>query len=336
MASRFAWLSQCKLLQLEALAHATGINTSGTKKIIADRLAEQLDVVKSLPGAKHDAPAPRRRHIVSIDMGIRNLAYCRIVLPPDWPSVREPSTPSPLLKEWERIGVVPKPGQVIAAPNDTQQTVKEAFEPSIYADHAYNLIVKLTAEPAPSHILIERQRFRNMGGSSVLEWTLRVNMFESMLYAVIHTLQKQGHLSQTSVWPVSPDKIGKFWIRGDDVRWTKEKKVKKHKVDIVSSWLHGRGGGEFTWSEEVEETVRAWRRAENRGRRNRPAKEPITHITLRKLDDLADCLLQGLAWIKWEENKMLILRDDIQSLETFTPLKTRVITNDEENFHDSP
>ena len=334
MAGRFAWLLQCKLLQLETLAYATGVNSSGTKKAIADRLAEQLDPVKSLSNANHGAP-PQSRTIVSIDMGIRNLAYCRLVLPPEWPSGQGGSPLKPVLREWERIDIVPKPGKFLAGPNDTQGKPKEAFEPHTYAGHAYNLIMKVTAEPAPSEILIERQRFRNMGGSSVLEWTLRVNMFESMLYAVIHTLQKQGYLRQTRVISMSPDKVGKFWIRRDDVRWTKEKKVKKLKVDIVTSWVNKDGAGEFVVNtEQVAETIRAWRRNVHRDRQKKSPKELMSRGTLIKLDDLADCLLQGLAWVKWEENKKMILEEGINSVENFPQRTTRAITNDEESLHD--
>jgi cruciform cutting endonuclease 1 len=33
-----------------------------------------------------------------------------------------------------------------------------------------------------------------------------------------------------------------------------------------------------------------------------------------KLDDLADCLLQGMAWIEWEENKRKALEHGVQAL----------------------
>ena len=33
-----------------------------------------------------------------------------------------------------------------------------------------------------------------------------------------------------------------------------------------------------------------------------------------KLDDLADCLLQGMAWVQWEENKRLLLKKGVEAL----------------------
>lgn len=43
-----------------------------------------------------------------------------------------------------------------------------------------------------------------------VEWTLRVNMFEAMLYAALKTLGEQG-LWRGSVFPVAPAKVSKFW-----------------------------------------------------------------------------------------------------------------------------
>jgi cruciform cutting endonuclease 1 len=33
-----------------------------------------------------------------------------------------------------------------------------------------------------------------------------------------------------------------------------------------------------------------------------------------KLDDLADCLMQGMAWIEWEENKRKALEHGVEAL----------------------
>lgn len=34
-----------------------------------------------------------------------------------------------------------------------------------------------------------------------------------------------------------------------------------------------------------------------------------------KLDDLADCLLQGVAWVKWQENRRLLVEGGLDSLD---------------------
>ena len=33
-----------------------------------------------------------------------------------------------------------------------------------------------------------------------------------------------------------------------------------------------------------------------------------------KLDDLADCLLQGMAWVEWENNKRIVMKHGIEAL----------------------
>lgn len=53
-----------------------------------------------------------------------------------------------------------------------------------------------------------------------------------------------------------------------------------------------------------------WKR---RGGKRVKVKEGMVEIG--KLDDLADCFLQGMAWIQWEKNRMLIMSRGIEALE---------------------
>src|SRR5437764_8308376 len=137
-------------------------------------------------------------------MGIRNLAYCVFDIPlpsASWPSA-VPNVPS--LIAWERIAVSPK---LSASPAHST----ENFEPDVFASLAYSLVRQRLLTYDPSLVLIERQRYRSMGSSAIQEWTVRVNMLEGMLYAVLETLHAEGWWSG-SVRAVTPGKVGGFWV----------------------------------------------------------------------------------------------------------------------------
>lgn len=170
-----------------------------------------------------------------------------------------------------------------------------------------------------------------MGGSSVQEWTLRVNMFESMLYAVLHTYFALG-LWHGSVYSVAPAKVNSFWVGKDlDLRESSssedglmtmmgkrktEKKKERNKkstrskvakIELVERWLRegGEGGVEF-----MGEAKKVGRSYLNKRGVKRGGGEDIG-----KLDDLADCLLQGMAWIRWEENRVAIAENGLEAVE---------------------
>ncbi|KAL8785360.1 MAG: hypothetical protein Q9213_003425 [Squamulea squamosa] len=308
MASRLDWLRKCKLKQLEAIARATGINSSGTKPTLIAQIQDGMSHI-TLPSSKKQARLLEKHgySIFSIDMGIRNLAYCQIVLPPSWLQQNPNNIPStmpvtPRLLHWSCIDVS-KPADDIQASSNTapitESPAKESFSPSIYASHAHTFLATHILPHSPTHILIERQRFRSMGGSAVQEWTLRVNMFEAMLYATLRTYSELG-MWEGEVVPVLPSKVVKYWLDGreDEMEMDTEKKGGKRpslsgknskmlRMGIVRDMVQNRRG--VAMDAEAEETAGL-----------------VTRRGSGKFDDLADCLLQGLAWVKWEENKRLV------------------------------
>ncbi|KAL8979985.1 MAG: hypothetical protein Q9205_004811 [Flavoplaca limonia] len=342
MASRLDWLRTCKLKQLEAIARATGINSSGTKPVLISHIQEGLSQThNNSPNVASDKSLQQKHQrngeykIFSIDMGIRNLAYCQLVLPPSWlhPSsdiskISTTTTPvTPTLRHWSRIDV--------SSPSDRQSTkprLKESFTPAIYAPHAHTFLTTHILPHNPTHILIERQRFRSMGGSAVQEWTLRVNMFEAMLYAILQTYMAEGKW-EGEVVPVLPSKVVKYWLDGGEdgvveggVDLGDEKTVKKNekgkrtslgtekskarKMGIVRDMVQNGSGIELQGqAREMGDLVMG--KAEGKKRADKGKG-------LGKFDDLADCLLQGLAWVKWEENKRLVLEKGMEVLDILT------------------
>lgn len=367
MASSLAWLQSCKASQLKAIAHLTGLNSTGTKPIVISRLLKHLPR-SLLPG--HDSQRPLQTQtqsttIVSIDMGIRNLAYCRLTLP-----AASAKSSAPLLTDWTRVAISRQPAAIEST------TEKELFDPATYSQHAYALIMTLLFPETPSHILIERQRFRSMGGSAVQEWTLRVNMFEAMLYAVLTTLASRG-IWKGTVHAVLPAKVAGFWVdekdkdgpgetlKGGNRRKKKtsaaeeheeietskptpkkpsqSQKTKSRKIALVSHWLAqtpqiiqlqpqslaaatahaylsktqgGRNGG--TEQKKRKSASASSAPSSPQATLESTAKTGTTSLAtppLGKLDDLADCLLQGMAWVQWERNRVRILERGLSGLE---------------------
>lgn len=164
----------------------------------------------------------------------------------------------------------------------------------------------------------------------VQEWTLRVNMLESMLWAVLETLRNQSGSAWgfPTIHAVPPARVANFWTGLSEVdlrppsdfllqnmnrgklepSWSARQKdskseavvnMKKAKVEVVKNWVAGRGDVKLEFAGEGDETAEVFREnTRTPGRRKKDRNE----AALGKLDDLADCLLQGVAWLRWEEN----------------------------------
>lgn len=300
-------LPPLKLSELKALAFQCGISSSGTKAVISSRLIEAIQF-------SHESN--RKKRVLSIDMGIRNLAYC--VLDQSKDAAKIPS-----LVAWKRIAVSSKPVENLES---LTPAPKESFEPADFAAHAYKLLRHTLLVFRPTHILIERQRFRSMGSKHILEWTIRVNMFESMLYAVLHTL------SEEEIWigkveAITPGKVGPYWV-GTGIEGQKGELIKKRntasvkarnkgaKIDLVQTWLSNKEMV-LPKTKEAKATAKSyierWHRGTGRQKKN-SARFEVDELI--KLDDLADSLLQGRAWIEWDHKKQSILKHgvDIDSL----------------------
>lgn len=353
--------------QLRQVARLCGLSRTGTKAAISDRIVENLQGFTPL------APGTR---VLSIDLGIRNLAYSLLEVP-------KPSQQRPILHAWERLALVPKiPGasrpkkktkkatkaaeaeaaeeeanaaaaaeleaglapkkkqrtkRTTAEPAQTQESDAAAlaggdptttpvpvedFSPTRLSQLAVDLILTRLLPLRPDVVTLEQQRFRSMGGSGVFEWTLRVNSLESMLYASLTTLRALGRWPDGRLEGVVARNVLDFVAAGDErMVWPKIKRDdnKKLKKDIIGRMLtagegvrigKARGGGGGGDVEAMRgEYLERWSPAN--GRR---AKGGVD--SLKKLDDLADCLLQGIAFIRWQENKRKLLEGGVEALES--------------------
>ncbi|KAK4575374.1 hypothetical protein LTR86_001228 [Recurvomyces mirabilis] len=315
-----AILTALKAAQLKHAAFLLGLPSVGTKSELVTVLVRQADSSQAHP---EDC-----RRILSVDMGIRNLAYCVVNAIPASSNRRNDRLSTNLhISAWSKTDLLEvSPGMKASAnskddPDPDQKVVKkksnnDAFTPSQMSKTAYQITQKLL-DHKPDSILIERQRFRSGGGSAIQEWTVRVNMLESMLWACLQTLQEQKSSSGfPTMHEVNPARVANFWVpiapvplrpshtlfdatpskvTADNAGSSRKKVQKKDKINVVRSWLEGSGDVKLTFEGEAAAMADHFRSTKGRG----SAKS----TDIGKLDDLADCLLQAAAWARWEENR---------------------------------
>lgn len=342
--------------------------------------------------------------ILSIDMGIQNLAFAHLLVPGrtvTGTGVKDGRlmTTRPVLNAWHRIAVSALPACLDASSsnnnlppevfrtlttnseNNRKKAINEdvtadeaeaeatasaaavaaeedldesegkpaPFSPDIYAAHAYTLLTSLIATYRPTHILIERQRFRSGGGPAIQEWTLRVGVFEGMLYAVLHTLRRLGKCAVEGVQDMDPKRIARYWeieekVVDSEENTTKKKtkkasprEVKKMKIDLVGRWLQAAREDAPSPSpsqlarlsipssspppssnppvkDVVDAFLHKWNGGKPRGTLHPKTRTPMPR-NIDKLDDLADCLLQGMTWLEWQVMRGRLVREGLDALD---------------------
>lgn len=331
------WLGQLKASQLHQLAVALGSACSGSKRDIVDGIYQTLFPAPSVDcrtfnkSSSTSKPPSRQLSIVSIDMGIQNLAYAHLLVrqPSDRFSEKRSSvgtTTLPMLKAWERLNVFPDDTQDSSMKKSTKLG---AYLPSRYANAAYRFISDILIKYDPTHILIEQQRFRSGGGSAVAEWTLRVGVFEGMLHAILRTLQQERKdgIRLRAVVSINPARTARFWLEGSQgsasqlaSRKTTGREGKQAKIDIVArSFLDAdsrmveicNGPAKATETTFLEKWYATSKAAKDLQGHKMAVKSRFISTTPKqpKLDDLADCILQALAWLKWLQTRDLIIQD---------------------------
>ncbi|POS86427.1 hypothetical protein EPUL_003500 [Erysiphe pulchra] len=296
-----------KQAQLKLIAFKCGLAISGTKPNLLARIQNELNCIASTPVNDN------YQRILSIDMGIRNLAYCTLDV--------NLSFPPPKIHAWRNLSVSMTPVNLVIQDAKEQQPLQanEAFDPASMSATAYNLLREELLHDKPTHVIIEQQRFRSMGARHIFEWTIRVNMFEAILHGILCTLKAEGIWNGTVV-SVAPSRVGPFWLGQDnDKRSIKSVgfRNKRRKIDLVRSWLENDNSAVKLGNSEVLEIAERFMKSStarsNKSKTDRDDGKDISS-NLAKLDDLSDSLLQGLAWIQWEENKRIALRHGVEAL----------------------
>ncbi|THV66230.1 ribonuclease H-like protein [Aureobasidium pullulans] len=362
-ASPLGYLSTLKAWQLKQLAFLTGLNSTGTKAQLCRALTDSM--------IRPPLASPRCR-ILSVDMGVKNLAFCLLDLhevPPDLEETYAQKTDSQLslhLSDWKRLDVserlVAKHGSVAANPSpvieDQASEIKDVsssgdqinlYAPSSLSKIAFGLASEFL-QYKPDYVLIERQRFRSGGAPAIQEWTVRVNMLESMLWASLETMRhgySQGEIAQGQKFPdlleMSPRRVGMFWLAREDffptpadvatsltspkeVVQTTESELKKRsfekkdKIALARHWLSlSMTTDDLTVDANLAPMVASFCSPKSRASRRKNKDDEHeevdgadTSALSGKLDDLADCLVQAVTFALWEQNRTRV-RDHVAS-----------------------
>lgn len=398
------WLASLKTSHLKTIARATGTPNAGRKEVLCERIGSEIEksvfLYNNLSNSSGGGGSKKNEtmSVLSIDMGIQNLAFAHLLVRP---ATEKKNNIEVVLDAWHRVGVqelsvaseddddnknnnntnnagLPpsafrtltrkasaatqhksksksKSKTLTETQNETNtqpgnENSEKNFSPDILANNAYTLLSRLIAQYNPTHILIERQRFRSGGQTAVLEWSLRVGVFEGMLHAVLCTMRRLGHCA-AKVWDVSPARVAQYWESSsssnnssklEELETTKaaekveknQGNIKKMKINIIGQWLNQVSSSSSSAStlpekydeaepnphakiiilpskkppSDVHDTVTAYLERWS-GKRS-----SATQWRIEKLDDLADCLLQGMTWLEWQVRRAHLARDGLQEL----------------------
>ncbi|KAI0547379.1 mitochondrial resolvase Ydc2 [Xylaria curta] len=342
--------------QLKRLSFLCGLPVGGRKE----------ELITRLNAAVGNAPLPSRSRagpvVLSIDLGIRNLAFSLLAPvsssvpvsrkanpksknnganPP--PSFLGTSPPTIKLHAWQRLSLLENPTGVLVQNGDEDlldvDTTAEVFAPAALAKTANTFLQEtvLQFKPLPTHILIERQRWRSGGAAAIQEWTVRVNTLEAMLHASLRTLRDVG-VWKGEVLSVRPERVGQLFLDAEGLitrratpkrepeedetgasttksrrKRTTSTETKKLKIELLNQWLSQGDLVVRPGTAEAGHMLDAYRDASKGSKRSRSKR--VTEedgpkgdlLTLdKKLDDLTDSLMQGMAWLRWQENMALL------------------------------
>lgn len=290
--------------ELRAILTCIGSATSGKRESLLSRLSQDLGSNRmpiSIDGKG-------KTRILSIDMGIKNLAFCVADVQSRDASLRksekggEEIAPNVSMKiqAWRRLDVAEEVSRLTdsaqtskgrrsaKASGTDEEEVEGPYTPSALSKTAYSLLTKTLLPYQPDVILIERQRWRSAGGPAIQQWTVRVNTLEGMFWAILTTLRaKQTQRTNPDhgknvyeILGVDPKRIGNFWLGQDSIVDNSKTAVRLKKDDLELG-----PGGEVKKYVESNTTVKKL----SRGKAEKKAKIQLLRSWLTDSPHHARC-----------------------------------------------
>ncbi|QSL65724.1 hypothetical protein MERGE_000002 [Pneumocystis wakefieldiae] len=307
-------LQQLTLPQLRIIAIKCGILNKGNKLELIQRILQEISKTRLI---NNNFTLHR---ILSIDVGIRNLAFSSIIVPSIIIKDSNLIYHKPFVVDgWDKLSIESK--------KIDNKIIKKAYNPEEFSFLAYQLAKSLLKEFKPQTILIERQRYSTRGKNTVQEWIIKINMFENMLHSIFRCFKEEmiWDDQEADILSIDPAKISSFWLKKNNILMknfpinhnlsilidsedkkpnyqskTSTLRSKKEKIEIINSWLKAGSIFDFKNTQITAEDFLLKKKDKDK----------------LKIDDLADSLLQGISWIVWEQNKW-ILKQKLQHNKPF-------------------
>ncbi|KAL5428501.1 hypothetical protein PMIN07_007494 [Paraphaeosphaeria minitans] len=202
-----------------------GEASTGTKEVVQNRLLTRV-VSRKIPQTNRPRDGEERKtsRILSIDMGIKNLAYC--VADVEKPTSTLDTTNMNFLT-WSRLdlGEAFREHDMSFLGDGVKTLAKKAelegrgdedlYTPENLSRMGHWFLCKVLDDWNPDIILIERQRWRSAGSPTIQQWTVRVNTLEAALWAVMTALtMERKRYFDWRMHAVDPKRVGHFWLDG--------------------------------------------------------------------------------------------------------------------------
>lgn len=311
-------LSKIKLTQLKVLSTLLGLPSSGTKSVLLEGIIKASTAAGAL-GSKISRSSPIV--VKSVDMGVRNLSLVNLHAPSFVSESLQAEASHEKygkigISQWKRLDVEKgfRPDswspEVSSFDVDRLAVISHALVRHEFALNVPGENVCKTNSHWPDVILIERQRFRSGSSASILEWTIRVNMLENMLHAILHTLAPPETVVVASV---NPKAVLNYWIQrtgtAREEKGYKETKAFKTRLAAAVLGLHYPSQPPLLNKKNIPmldisglELATAPCGFDILDTESQDVAQILGSAKVKD-DDLADSFLQGLAWLEWIEGR---------------------------------
>ncbi|CUM46099.1 uncharacterized protein AC631_01403 [Debaryomyces fabryi] len=276
---------------------------------VKPRKQDKIDAITN--GMQRVANLPNKINVLAIDVGVKNLSYCRL----SHINIKGDKRPTLDINKWKKIDLHEQYGSTYRPlTNDMTSLVDSKRYLSHLAFELVNDIV-IRQDESPHVIVIENQRTRSNQLLSTLPNVLLNYTLENMVYSTFWTLQQQRScLKDTVVTPMNASKMTHFWINRF-IDSPKNSQTKKLRIELFFNWLCS-NNAPFLHSFVLPENFGDLSTLNKSKYLLNQLGLPIVN---NKIDDLVDSLLYGLTIYKSLQNQhsLLELLDCNGDLSTF-------------------